>query len=77
MIKAFSLLEFVFIILILGIVFNLGSLYLKRQSTRRCNTNLNDIQYTQSLAMMQEGIRVDELAIAKESGLKVNGRFIL
>lgn len=40
MIKAFSLLEFVFIILILGIVFNLGSLYLKkRQSTRRCNTN--------------------------------------
>lgn len=32
MIKAFSLLEFVFIILILGIVFNLGSLYLKKDN---------------------------------------------
>lgn len=40
MIKAFSLLEFVFIILILGIVFNLGSLYLKKDNfTRRRNTN--------------------------------------
>ncbi len=78
MIKAFSLLEFVFIILILGIVFNLGSLYLKKDNLLEGAIQiLNDIQYTQSLAMMQEGIRVDELAMQKESGLKVGGRFIL
>ncbi|EOH5149277.1 ATP-binding protein, partial [Campylobacter jejuni] len=71
MIKAFSLLEFVFIILILGIVFNLGSLYLKKDNLLEGAIQiLNDIQYTQSLAMMQEGIRVDELAIAKREWFK-------
>ncbi|HBK1732666.1 TPA: prepilin-type cleavage/methylation domain-containing protein [Campylobacter jejuni] len=71
MIKAFSLLEFVFIILILGIVFNLGSLYLKKDNLLEGAIQiLNDIQYTQSLAMMQEGIRVDELAIAKREWYK-------
>lgn len=55
MIKAFSLLEFVFIILILGIVFNLGSLYLKKDNLLEGAIQiLNDIQYTQSLAMMQK-----------------------
>ncbi|ELK8612368.1 ATP-binding protein [Campylobacter jejuni] len=71
MIKAFSLLEFVFIILILGIVFNLGSLYLKKDNLLEGAIQiLNDIQYTQSLAMMQEGIRVDELTIAKREWFK-------
>lgn len=45
MIKAFSLLEFVFIILILGIVFNLGSLYLKKDNLLEGAIQiLNDIQ---------------------------------
>ena len=71
MIKAFSLLEFVFIILILGVVFSLGSLYLKKDNLLEGAMQiLNDIQYTRTLAMMQENIRVDELAIAKREWFK-------
>ncbi|MFQ6342382.1 Tfp pilus assembly protein FimT/FimU [Campylobacter sp. VTCC 70190] len=69
--RAFSLLEFVLVMLILGMVFSLGSIYLKKDNLLEGAIQiLNDIQYTQALAMMQEDLRADELAVAKREWFK-------
>ncbi|MPV98042.1 ATP-binding protein [Campylobacter hepaticus] len=71
MIKAFSFLEVILMILILNIIFSLGNIYLKKDYLLEgASQILNDIQYTRTLAMMQESFRIDELAVAKKEWYK-------
>ncbi len=69
--KAFTLLELVLVMLILGVIFSLGSINLKKDKLLEgAKQILNDIRYTRTLAMMQDSFRVDELAVAKREWYK-------
>lgn len=66
MIKAFTLLELLFVISIAFIIFSITSTYFKQDSLNiAAHQILNDLRYTRSLAMMQDMLRAYDLSIVK------------
>lgn len=69
--KAFSLLELVLVVLILGIISGIANLnFSKDKLMEGAKQILNDIRYTRTLAMMQEDFRIGNLALAKREWYK-------
>lgn len=69
--KAFSLLELVLVVFIIGIIFGLVSFYKpKDRLLEGAIQILNDIIYTRNLAMLQGSFRIGELNIAKREWYK-------
>lgn len=69
--KAFSLLELVLVMVILGIMISFTGLNLKQDKlSEGARSILNDILYTKNLALMQSSFRVDELSHAKREWYK-------
>ena len=69
--KAFSLLELVLVVFILGIIFSVMPFnFSKNKLLEGAQQILNDIHYTRTLAMMQEDFRIENLAVAKREWYK-------
>lgn len=66
--KAFSLLELVLVIAILGIILALAKLYLKDNRLHLAAQQiLNDLAYTRNLALMQNSFRIQSTSVADKS----------
>ncbi|MBZ7935185.1 type II secretion system protein [Campylobacter sp. B0100352/1] len=69
--RAFTLLELVLIIFILGIVISIVKINIKQdRSILGAKQILNDINYLRNLAMIQESFRNSDLAVAKREWYK-------
>lgn len=69
--KAFSLLELVLVILILGIILSVARFdFSKDRLLEGARQILNDIIYVRTLAIMQENFRIEDLALAKKEWYK-------
>lgn len=69
--KAFTLLELVLVIFILGIIISIAKINIKQDRLiLGAKQILNDINYLRNLAMMQESFRNSDLAVAKREWYK-------
>lgn len=73
--QAFTLIELVFVCIILSLLFSMAYVYYKPDYLRLgAEQVLNDIKYTRHLALMQNDFN---LTLLNESGLRLNGSCIL
>lgn len=69
--QAFTLIELVFVCIILSLLFSMAYVYYKPDYLRLgAEQVLNDIKYTRHLALMQNDFRVKEFNIAKREWFK-------
>ena len=69
--KAFSLLELVLVVVILGLILSISSINFKKDRLLEgARQIINDIKYTRNLALMQDSFRVGELSVAKRQWYK-------
>ncbi|MBK1972962.1 prepilin-type N-terminal cleavage/methylation domain-containing protein [Campylobacter sp. TTU-622] len=69
--KAFSLLELVLVIFIIGIIFSLINFYKPKDRLMEAAVQiLNDIVYVRNLAMLQTDFRIKEFSVAKREWYK-------
>lgn len=76
--QAFTLIELVFVCIILSLLFSMTYVYYKPDYLRLgAEQVLNDIKYTRHLALIQNDFRAKEFILLNESGLRPNGSCIL
>lgn len=69
--QAFTLIELVFVCIVLSLLFSMAYVYYKPDYLRLgAEQVLNDIKYTRHLALMQNDFRVKEFNIAKREWFK-------